>query len=154
MAEQILAMRRQRKGVHAAKRGAMARKGLVNSRVVDTTPKKGHFVAHKLRCAHQKSPAKEPCDTRKRPADRRMHTSATTLPRTSPSRCTPPRSRRNLTRAPRCSPRHSPPLPTAPGARFTSPSWRRSPGLLALPSRRRRSRYANGYARRALFTAL
>jgi hypothetical protein len=56
MAEQILAMRRQRKGVHAAKPGPMAKKGLVNSRVVDTTPKKGHFVAHKL--SHHAAPNK------------------------------------------------------------------------------------------------
>jgi hypothetical protein len=46
MAAQILAMRRQRKGVHAAK--PKAKKAYVPPKVVDQVPKKGHFIAHQI----------------------------------------------------------------------------------------------------------
>jgi len=46
MAAQILAMRRQRKGVHASK--PLAKKAYVPPKVVDQTPTKGHFIAHKI----------------------------------------------------------------------------------------------------------
>ena len=46
MAAQILAMRRQRKGVHASK--PHGKKAYVPPKVVDQTPTKGHFIAHKI----------------------------------------------------------------------------------------------------------